>query len=229
MEDPRDYQIKMRALISSWRSHLSGKNSPFCFVQLPGSGAGPNWPYLREQQRLAAAAADERVGMVVTIDLENPDIHPPNKLDVGERMAAFLLAKNPHLPNQKRKQINGPIFESAEITSGGIEIQFRLDSVPSGLMIAEKVGVSPPAKTPNGSLRHFEVLDDQGNWHESKAKILGKNRIEVVSQAVAHPIAARYAYAISPIGCNLYNAEGLPASPFCTRTEMLKCDPGLPE
>ena len=96
-------------------------------------------------------------------------------------------------------------------------------------MIAEKVGVSPPAKTPNGSLRHFEVLDDQGNWHESKAKILGKNRIEVVSQAVAHPIAARYAYAISPIGCNLYNAEGLPASPFCTRTEMLKCDPGLPE
>jgi len=228
MEDPRDYRFKMQALISSWRAQLSGKDTPFCFVQLPGSGAGPNWPYLREQQRLAALAADEFVGMVVTIDLEHPDIHPPNKLDVGKRMAAFLLAKHP-LSANRNTQFNGPIFKSARIASGKIEIQFTADSVRSGLMIAEKLGLSSPTETPDGSLRHFQLLDDQGTWHTAVATIVDGNRIEVTSNAVADPVAARYAYAISPVGCNLYNSEGLPASPFCTHTESLVCDPGLPK
>lgn len=33
---------------------------------------------------------------------------------------------------------------------------------------------------------------------------------------VAQPVAVRYAWADNPEGCNLYNAAGLPASPFRT-------------
>jgi len=33
---------------------------------------------------------------------------------------------------------------------------------------------------------------------------------------VAEPVAVRYAYTQFPVGCNLYNKDGLPASPFST-------------
>lgn len=81
-EDPRDYQHKMRDLISGWRNAFGEENLPFYFVQLPGSGARAGWPHLREQQRLAADLP--HTGMVVTVDLLDGDIHPPNKIDVGE-------------------------------------------------------------------------------------------------------------------------------------------------
>ena len=38
----------------------------------------------------------------------------------------------------------------------------------------------------------------------------------VSSQDVPKPAAVRYAFAMNPAGCNLYNKEGLPASPFRT-------------
>jgi len=38
----------------------------------------------------------------------------------------------------------------------------------------------------------------------------------VRSSQVRFPMAVRYAWANNPEGANLYNAEGLPASPFRT-------------
>ena len=34
--------------------------------------------------------------------------------------------------------------------------------------------------------------------------------------AVTEPVAVRYAWADNPVGANLYNSAGLPASPFRT-------------
>ena len=45
------------------------------------------------------------------------------------------------------------------------------------------------------------------------AEIVGET-VVVSSAKVAKPTAVRYAWADNPEGCNLYNAEGLPASPF---------------
>ena len=36
----------------------------------------------------------------------------------------------------------------------------------------------------------------------------------VSATAVAHPVAVRYAWDRWPAGCNLFNADGLPAAPF---------------
>jgi sialate O-acetylesterase len=38
----------------------------------------------------------------------------------------------------------------------------------------------------------------------------------VSSPQISKPVAVRYAWADNPLGANLYNAAGLPASPFRT-------------
>ncbi len=48
-------------------------------------------------------------------------------------------------------------------------------------------------------------------------KALAENAALVVaSPDVPKPVAVRYAFSMNPEGCNLYNKEGLPASPFRT-------------
>ena len=50
--------------------------------------------------------------------------------------------------------------------------------------------------------------------HNEFEKIKGKNQIMLSSDTVAEPVAVRYAWADNPDNPNLYNKEGLPASPF---------------
>lgn len=219
-EDPRDYQHKMRALIEGWRTAFGDEAMPVYFVQLPGSGAGPGWPYLREQQRLAADLP--HTGMVVTIDLQGAGIHPSNKIDVGKRLARWALA------NDYRQNVacSGPTFDRQTIEGDTITLRFR--HAESGLMAASKEGLDDPQETPGAELTHFEALSSKGDWLPAKATIVGHS-VVVACPDGSSPIAVRYAYAVTPEGCNLYNRDGLPASPFCTRPELLEYDPNLPK
>ena len=219
-EDPRDYQHKMRALVRGWRQAFGDEALPFFYVQLPGSGAGAGWPYLREQQRLAAD--EPGVGMVVTVDLEGEGIHPPNKVGVGRRLAAWALAE----VHGQEVPAKGPSVASHEIC--GHEVVVRFAHAEGGLITATKRGLEPPRETPGVAPAHFEVADREGRWHAATARIEG-DAVVVASDAVAEPVAARYAYAVTPVGCNLYNRSGLPASPFCTHPALLVYDPQLPE
>ena len=219
-EDPRDYQHKMRALITGWRHALQNPQLPVYFVQLPGSGAGAGWPYLREQQRLAADLPN--TGMVVTVDIDGAGIHPPNKIDVGQRLARWALANNYH----KHVASSGPMFERQEIQDGGIVVHFKY--ADRGLMVATKEGLAEPRAAINAELNNFEVADSTGAWWPAQATIEGKTVI-LSSDKVPQPIAARYAYGVTPKNCNLYNRDGLPASPFCSQPTLLRYDPGLPQ
>jgi len=219
-KDPRDYQHKMRALINGWRQAFGNEKLPVYFVQLPGSGAGDGWPYLREQQRLAADLP--HTGMVVTVDLDGAGIHPLNKIDVGERLARWALAKD----YGRSIAFGGPMFERQEIHGDRVVIHFS--HAESGLMVADKDGLAEARKTPGDELAYFEVVDKSGKWHAATAEINGKT-VVVSCKDVSSPIAVRYAYAINPENCNLYNRDGLPASPFCSRPELLTYDPKLPE
>ncbi|MCC9608321.1 sialate O-acetylesterase [Blastopirellula sp. JC732] len=219
-EDPRDYQFKMQALISGWRAALENETLPVYFAQLPGSGAGAGWPYLREQQRLAADFPNS--GLVVTIDLDGPGIHPANKVDVGQRLARWALAKD----YGKQIAFSGPLFDRQEIQGNDIVLHFRY--AESGLMTADKEGLAQPQETPEAKLSHFEVTDKAGQWRPAHAKIEGET-VVVHSPDVAAPIAVRYAYAVTPENCNLYNRDGLPAAPFCSQPQLLVYDPNLPQ
>jgi sialate O-acetylesterase len=53
----------------------------------------------------------------------------------------------------------------------------------------------------------------------ANAKIEG-DKIIVWNEEIENPVQVRYAWADNPRGANLYNKEGLPASPF--QTEKVK-------
>jgi len=66
-----------------------------------------------------------------------------------------------------------------------------------------------------GSLKQFAIAGDDKKFVWATAEIK-KNKAIVWNEKVDKPIAVRYAWADDPEGANLYNKEGLPASPFRT-------------
>ena len=212
-EDPRNYRIKMRALINGWRETWEQPELPFYFVQLPAfNDEAKGWIRLREEQRLSLGIP--HTGMAVTIDLRDSDIHPSNKIDVAKRLANWALAKT----YEKKIPASGPLFRSATVKGDTIRIDF--EHADSGLIVAQKQGIAPPEATPDIALAHFELADKAGNWHPAQATIDG-SKVVVQSSHVLQPRAVRYACSGNPSNANLYNQAGLPASPFCSELKLL--------
>lgn len=198
------YNILLPAMIKSWRERWGAGNFPFGIVQLPNYRAAKDepeeapWSFVREAQRRVALAT-ENTGLIVTIDIgEANDIHPKNKLDVGKRMARWAL-KDVY----GRKLVNSPAFKKAEIK--GAKIVLTFDEVGAGLRIRD-----------GSKLDEFAIAGSDRKWHWAESKIVGKNKIEVFSPAVAQPQAVRYAFNSNPKHPNLTNETGLPAAPFRT-------------
>ncbi len=89
------YNTRMKALIQGWRNVWDQGDFPFLFVQLAPfdyGGVPTRLPEIWEAQ--AATLAFPNTGMAVTTDLvpNLKDIHPPNKQDVGKRLALWALA-----------------------------------------------------------------------------------------------------------------------------------------
>ena len=214
-EDPRNYQIKMAALANGWRDTWGQANLPLYFVQLPGfRDTATGWVRLREEQRLSLAIP--HTGMAVAIDLRDADIHPANKLDVGNRLARWALAKT----YDQEIPFSGPLFKNATVEGDSMRVEF--DHADDGLMIARKEGLSPPVpmSSADSKLAHFELADESGQWYAAQATIDGST-VLVNSPAVKKPRAVRYACSGAPINANLYNRAGLPASPFCSELHLL--------
>jgi sialate O-acetylesterase len=64
-------------------------------------------------------------------------------------------------------------------------------------------------------LSYFAIAGVNKKFVWAKARIDG-DKIVVWNDAVPDPVYVRYAWADNPDGANLYNKEGLPASPFRT-------------
>ena len=80
-----------------------------------------------------------------------------------------------------------------------------------------KNGLEPTKEAADGKLQHFAVAGADKQWHWADATIDADGKTVLVScEAVAEPVAVRYAFAQNPQGANLYNKEGLPASGFRT-------------
>lgn len=210
-----EYFHKMQALIGGWRALWDQGDFPFYFyhVQLanwqqptddPAGGNG--WARLREAQRQSLTIS--HTGMAVIIDIgEANDIHPRNKQDVGARLARWAL-------RDVAKQdlvVSGPLFREVKQEDGRLRVLF--DHTGDGLMIGKKQGLDPTKLDASGSLKRIAVAGKDRKWHWADTKIDG-NSLVVWSDDVEQPVAVRYAYSMNPEGANLYNKEGLPASPF---------------
>ncbi|MDB4720385.1 sialate O-acetylesterase [Verrucomicrobiales bacterium] len=217
-EDPRDYAHKMRALIRGWRGVWANDDLPFYYVQLP-QWKSYAWTYAREEQSRALDVPG--TGMAVTIDLDiNNDIHPPNKIDVGERLALLSL-KNDY---KFSVTADGPIFESAQRKGDSMVVHFK--NAEDDLMVG-KSEVGEVLEVKNDKLYGFELADKDGVWHPAHATI--QNGSVIVSQTgLKGPKAVRYAchpQCPKDKQWNLYNRAKLPASPFCSDWSLMKYDP----
>ncbi len=211
------YFDEMRGLILGWRNLWKQGDVPFYYVQLPNldpprddPAGGDGWANIRNVQTRAMAIPN--TGMIVTIDVgEAADIHPKNKLDVGERLARWALAKN----YDRKIVYSSPFFKEMKVEGSRIRIAF--DGVGSGLMAGRKDGLNPVVEDKGAKLKRFAIAGEDKNWVWAEAVIDGST-VVVSSPAVPKPVAVRYAYAHNPAGCNLYNKDGLPASPFRSDT-----------
>jgi sialate O-acetylesterase len=97
----------------------------------------------------------------------------------------------------------------------GNSITLSFTQTGSGLVIGtppwNAPGIVPP---PKDKLVGFQIAGDDKKWVPADAKIDGAT-VVVSSPQVSQPVAVRYAWGNAP-DCNLYNQEGLPASPFRT-------------
>lgn len=210
------YYNKMKALIGGWRQVFQQGDFPFYFVQLANLNVSdPNRPeggkgYSRVRMGQFDSLKIPNTGMAVIIDVgESRDIHPRNKMDVGKRLARWALAKD----YGKKIVYSGPLYKSMKVEGGKAILSF--DHVGSGLMVGKKDGMNPTVEDKEAKLKWFAIQAADKKWHWGDAVIEG-DTVVVSSPEVKTPVAVRYAYAFNPEGCNLYNKEGLPASPFTT-------------
>lgn len=201
---PKDYGQLMSALIGDWRGKWGEGELPFLYVQLPNymevqySPSESKWAELREEQLKSLSVPN--TAMAVTIDIgEWNDVHPLDKKDVGDRLA---LAAEHLAYGDKDVVYSGPIYRSATVDGDSIVITF--DHIGSGLMA--KGGDGLHAFAIAGADKHFVWAD---------ARIAG-DHVVVSSPDVSAPMYVRYAWADNPWDANLYNKDGLPASPFRT-------------
>jgi sialate O-acetylesterase len=196
-----EYAKLQPAQIIDWRNKWQSGTLPFLFVQLPGfmdynylpSESG--WAMLRESQLKSLSVPN--TAMAVAIDLgEWNDIHPDNKKDVGERLAlaAMKLAYGENIIH------SGPLYQS-HITEGN-KIIISFSNTGSGLTTND--GEAPA---------EFAIAGDDKKFVSAQTKLEG-DKIIVWSDVVKEPKYIRYAWADNPVNPNLYNKEGLPASPF---------------
>ena len=187
-----DYEDLFAGLIKDWRARFNCGDFPFFYVQIaPHNGMSPE---LRESQRLVL----ERVpntAMVVTTDVgDASDIHPARKGPVGERLAIAARA----LAYGEDIEYSGPLYDSISIDGSKAVIHFT--HVGKGLVARD------------GALRGFEIAGRDGRYFPALAEIKGNN-VVVSSDQVTSPVSVRYGWSNVP-DVNLYNKEGLPASPF---------------
>jgi sialate O-acetylesterase len=199
-----EYKNLLPALINDWRNKWGQGNIPFLYVQLPNFmdaqylPSESNWAVLREAGLKTLSIPN--TAMAVTIELgEWNDIHPDNKKDVGERLA---LGAEKIAYGEKDIISSGPLYQSAKIDENKIIVSFT--NTGSGLISID-----------DEELNQFAIAGADKKFVWAKAKIEG-DKVVVWNDDITQPMYVRYAWADNPFGANLYNKEGLPASPFRT-------------
>lgn len=238
------YRSLFADMIRNWRHDWAEGNFTFLEVQLApymaikDQPAESTWAELREAQNIATKVLP-KVGVAVITDVgEEKDIHPKKKEPVGARLA--LAARG--IAYGEKIVYSGPAFRSMKVKNNAAIISF--DNVGGGLEARDDYkpgqaikqasfsadGKSVTTKNSAHQLRiwnvstghqiapslleGFAICGEDKKFVWAKAEIQG-DRVIVSSPEVSKPVAVRYGWADCPV-VNLWNQEGLPASPFRT-------------
>ncbi|MAB83150.1 MAG: hypothetical protein CMJ24_06905 [Phycisphaerae bacterium] len=191
------YSTLFPAMIRDWRAAWKAE-LPFFFVQIAPYDYGRPLECAELREAQADALKLPATGMVVTMDIGDPDdIHPLAKEPVGRRLA--LLARRDvyghdviaRAPTLLRAEAKGSVF------------------------VLEFQGACMPLKTADDAAPvHFELAGDDRVFHPAGV-VLKEGRIHLESDKVAAPVAARYAWD-DDAETNLIGDCGLPLAPFRT-------------
>lgn len=188
------YQHHLPLLVTDWRTRWA-EELPFAWVQLPNfTKPDDGWSLVREA--MLKTLKLPQTGMAITLDIGDPkDIHPKNKQDVGRRLAAWAL---------------GTVYGKDGETSGPLPAKHQVKDSTIVLSFTHAKGLTARG----GELKEFVIAGEDKVWQPAKARI-EDGKVIVSSDAVPQPVAVRYAWKDNP-EATLYNAAGLPASPFRT-------------
>ncbi len=198
------YRTLFPAMIKNWRDDWKQGDFPFLFVQLapfmkietePKESA---WAELREAQLLTSLQVPNTAQVVITDLGDQKDIHPKDKDPIGLRLALCAQA----LAHEEKVVYSGPVYADLKIEDKKILLSFK--HLGGGLL----------AK--GDKLAGFTIAGQDRKFVHADAVIAG-DKVVVSSPLVADPVAVRYGWANYPV-VNLYNREGLPATPFRTDT-----------
>jgi sialate O-acetylesterase len=192
-----EYGTLFKDMIAQWRRDFGQGELPFYFAQLPnftarGDTTGQQWAFQREAQMKAIELPN--TGAAVTVDLGDPgNIHPLNKQDVGRRLALTALRGT----YGKDIESSGPVFKKMERQGKALRVEFEHGD---GLRVTV------------GETTGFELAGADKVFHPATDRVDGAT-VVLESDAVAEPVAVRYAWHNTP-AVTLYNGAGLPAAPF---------------
>lgn len=212
--DPSGYTKMQPAMVKAWRKAWNDPEQSFVFTQLSSYATHtpakrisdslfvnqkpmqyPGFAPLREAQT-ATLKLIPNSGMAVTIDIgDHSDIHPANKKDVGERLAA----EAERICYGRKKVSSGPMFDKVEFADGKAIVSFR--DVGGGLVCK------------GDKLNAFAIAGKDKHYVWADAKI-EDGKVIVSNPEVKNPQYVYYAFDGFPLNPNLYNKEGFPAVPF---------------
>ena len=196
------YRLLFQDMIKNWRRDWGLGNFPFLLVQLApfkaikSEPAESDWAELREAQALAVKELP-KVGMAVITDVgDEKDIHPKKKEPVGARLALAARA----IAYGEDIVYSGPVYKSMKVKDNEAVLSF--EHVGSGLEVR------------GGELKGFAIAGEDRKFVWGNARIDG-DKVVVTHPDIARPAAVRFGWADYPV-VNLWNKDGLPASPFRT-------------
>lgn len=193
-----EYARLFPAMIGDWRRAWGEGEFPFYYVQIaPFNYQGDHGQAAELREAQTASLSTPNVGMAVTMDIGNPaDIHPRDKVDVGERLARWALAKT---YGRSDLEFSGPMCTGMKAEAGVVTLSFDHSA---GL------------RAKSGTVEHFEVAGEDGKFAPATALIQGGD--VVLTSDVAKPVEVRYCWGAGDLG-TLENGAGLPAPSFRVR------------
>lgn len=192
------YRWILGSMIKAWHKAWGGE-FPFIIVQLPrfkAKVAEPvqesDWALIRESMEWIADNIPGAM-MSVNIDLgEEKNIHPRDKLPVGERLAAVALQR---------------VYKTREVGQSPRVVKAEAKGDAWVLTYDRAVVLK-------GEGKGFALRAKDGKWAAATAKAEGTT-VTLTAPGITAPTEARYAWADFPeVSVYSAGADGLPAGPW---------------
>jgi len=221
------YEATFPRVVASFRRAFDDPELPFGCVLQPGWGTfgldpevaavAEGYANVRDIQR-RALAGDPHGGLIATYPAGNSYIHPGQKVPVAEYASRWALARVYGEPVVHR----GNLYERQVVKDGRLLLYFDTDPVVHERWkhVENNAAwqVVPCASQGNAPFEGFTIAGADRRWYPANArhaKVEGVWTIELSSDLVPEPVAARYGWANWPTG-NMVGREDLPLPTFRT-------------